>query len=885
MKRFYELLAFTALLAVACQRVTEDSAAPQEPVAAPEAVQSQIQQVNMYLEESLANELDASLQAGEMTTKAEGFDSVMEQMQVVSIERLFPDAGEFEARHRAAGLHKWYVVSYQAEMPATKAVSSLADIPGVEVVRPRREIEIKATPFFNDPYYTNQWHYLNDGTTSGFVKGADVNALPVWNNITTGSSSVVVAVVDTGVDFAHEDLGSHVNLADSYNFVNGSPNIEPGDHGTHVGGTISAINNNGIGVSGIAGGDYAAGIKGTTLISCQVFAASGKGAGGHEQALVWAADHGAVIANNSWGYKYTDDEGNYKYEEAKRDFEFYLMPNEGAYKDEMKDAIDYFNTYAGMDKNGKQVGPMAGGLCLFSSGNDGTEYGVPACYPGAISVGAIGPNGRITSYSNYGEWVDIAAPGGNADSFGSKGEVLSTIPNNAYGYMQGTSMACPHVSGVAALVVAACGGQGFTRETLVEKLVNGTSSTVSLSGQNIGGLVDAWNAINYGDMTPPDKVTTFALSAKSNTITASWKVTGHEGIPAAGFSVLYSTSQQDLEASTPEKMSENVSYETYRVSSEKVGSSVSLDLKDLEFEATYYSKVYAFNSNLVYSEASSVVSAKTDKNNPPQITTDVDINNVRIKASETCSIFFSIVDPDGHEVKVEHTPGSAAESWRANPDGSYTLQIDAKKAQAGSYTSLIVVKDAYGATAQAQVKYTILENHAPVQKKSFDNQILRNPGESFTFVLSDYFADEDEDVITYSVSNTSESSVHVTANNGKLNGTAISAGLATVTVTAKDPLGKAVSAEFKVAVRTSDTPVTVSMNSSNNTIHITNNEANSVSMEIKVVSATGGVVFETTANASAFEPAVVDLSKAAPGLYSVIVTYSGNVYKQTVVKK
>lgn len=885
MKRLFEMLALVAILAIACQRVTEDAALPQEQAPVAEAVQPQIQQVNLYLEDALAEELEASLAAGSMATKASGFNSALEQMQVVSMERLFPDAGEFEARHRAAGLHKWYVVSYKADYSATKASSTLADVPGVEAARPRRQVEIKSTPIFNDPHYPSQWHYLNDGTSGGYVEGADVNVLPVWNNVTTGDPSVVVAVIDAGVDYSHEDLKGHVNLADSYNFVKGSANIEPGTHGTHVGGTIAAINNNGIGVSGLAGGDYAAGVKGTTLISCQVFAADGKGGAGHEQALVWAADHGAVIANNSWGYKYTDDEGHYKTEEAKADYEFYLKPNEGAYKDSMKDAIDYFTNNAGLDKNGKQVGPMAGGLCLFSSGNDGTEYGVPACYPVAVAVGAIGPNGRITDYSNYGDWVDIAAPGGNASSFGAKGEVLSTVPDNGYGYLQGTSMACPHVSGVAALVVAACGGQGFSREVLVEKLLKGTSSRISLSGQKIGSLVDAWNAVNYGDMTPPDKVTTLALSAQSNTITASWKVTGHDGIPAAGFTVLYSTSQQDLATATPTEMSEKVKYETFRVSSEKVGSSVSLELKDLAFETTYYAKIYAFNGNLVYSETSSTVSAKTDKNNPPKITTDVDITNVRIKASETRTITFKVVDPDGHSFTAEHTAGSTAESWRANPGGTFILQIDGPKAQAGTYTSKIVVTDAYGASDQAEVKYTILENRAPVLKKSFDNEILTAAGASFSLILSDYFADEDEDTITYTVSNTSESSVHVTANNGKLTGTAISVGLATVTVTAKDPLGKSVSAEFKVAVRTSDMPVTVSMNSANNTVLITNSEESPVSMEIKVVSATGGVVFETTANASAFEPAVVDLSKAAPGLYSVIVTYSGNVYKQTVVKK
>ena len=138
-----------ALLAVlfACNRV-EEPAAPEEAAAEVTAVQPQVQQVNMYLDEELADELEASLQAGTMTTKAEGFKSAMEQMDVVSLERLFPYAGEFEARTRAAGLHKWYKVSYKGTISATKAEATLAEIPGVETVERPRRIKQQATPFF-----------------------------------------------------------------------------------------------------------------------------------------------------------------------------------------------------------------------------------------------------------------------------------------------------------------------------------------------------------------------------------------------------------------------------------------------------------------------------------------------------------------------------------------------------------------------------------------------------------------------------------------------------------------------------------------------------------------------------------------------------------------
>ena len=881
MKRIFEMLALVPVLAVSCQRVAEEPVQPQETPAAVQAEEPQIQQVNMYLDDDLVLQVEAALEAGTLVTKSEGFDNVLEQMDVVSLERLFPDAGEFEARTRAEGLHKWYVVRYKGNMPATKAEGALAGVPGVETVEPHREIVSRATVFFNDPYESKQWHYHNDGSNKNWKAGVDVNAVPVWNNITTGDPKVVVAVVDAGIDFAHEDLAANVNLVNSHNFVDGSSNITAGDHGTHVAGTIAAVNNNGIGVSGIAGGDAAAGKPGTTLISCEIFGPDGKGNGSGIEAIKWAADHGAVLANNSWGYDYWDkDHKNYDATSAKSDHEFFLQPNEGQYHSSLKDAVDYFNKYAGMDKNGKQVGPMAGGVCFFSAGNEANEYGAPSEYPGIIAVGAVGPTGLIASYSCYGDWVDIAAPGGDS----RYDTIYSTYPDNKYGYMQGTSMACPHATGVAALVVAACGGNGFTRDMLLEKLLKGTSPKIDLTGKGIGPMIDAWQAVNYGDTTPPDPVTTLSANAKSNNITATWKITGHDGVPAAGFQLLYSTSKEDLEASTPAELKEGVEAESFVVSTQKVGDTAEMTLSGLSFNTGYYLRVYAYNSNLLYSNPSSTVSVQTEANNPPVITPEGQTSGLIIRASETKTIPFTITDPDGHSFTVTHTPGSSAESWRSNPDGSYTLQIEGTKATPGSYSAQIEAKDSFGASAKVTVSYSIRENHAPVLSRGFDNMILNQKGDSFTFNLSDYFTDEDGDVLTYTASSSS-AALHVTANSGKLSGTAMTDGLATITVTATDPLKKSVSTEFKVAVRTSGLLVSAYPSPASDVLYISNNELQPHSMEVKILASTGGTVLETTVSGSAFEPAQVDISSLAPGVYTVVITYNGNDYKQTVVKK
>ena len=232
----------------------------------------------------------------EVAEKLESFDEdVFESFGVTSCTRLFPDEGRFEERKRKEGLHRWYRITYDENSAVTKSSDGIPDLPGVEIFSKERRIALNS--FFNDPRLERQWNYYNNVTNmQGFVPGSDINVLPVWDNFTTGNSSVIVAVVDEGVDFTHEDLAA--NYVGGKNFGTGGK-VTPDDHGTHVAGTIAAVNNNGIGVSGIAGGDAEAGINGVGILSCPMFA--GNNPAGAPEAIIWAADNGAVIANNSWG--------------------------------------------------------------------------------------------------------------------------------------------------------------------------------------------------------------------------------------------------------------------------------------------------------------------------------------------------------------------------------------------------------------------------------------------------------------------------------------------------------------------------------------------------------------------------------------------------------
>ncbi len=421
---------------------------------------------------------------------------------VTALERVFPDAGEWEERHRRAGLHKWYTATIDNSLLETKSsLEFQSELPEVEQFERCPRIkqmvdEIKNFPF-NDPYgRIYQWNILNDGTQfSGYVSGADVNVAPVYESITGGSPEVIVAIVDGGIDPDHPDMSGVVLPAESggsRNFVTNTYSFDPSDHGCHVGSIVGAINNNGRGGCGVAGG--LDGTGGVRLMSCVGFGSNDK-QGNFADAIVYAADNGALICNNSWGYSY-DTETDAK------------AAQEAGLSGSVKEAIDYFTEYAGCDVNGNQTGLMKGGLVLFAAGNNAWPYGLPAAYEGCLAVGAIGPDGRRATYSNYGDWVDLCAPGGEMDRF-SSGEVsygyswiMGASADSGYVLMCGTSQACPMVAGVAALIVSEKGGDGYTVQDLQDALLKSATYDVVPESDMVGPLVNAYAAITYDNNAP-----------------------------------------------------------------------------------------------------------------------------------------------------------------------------------------------------------------------------------------------------------------------------------------------------------------------------------------------------------------------------------------------
>ncbi len=343
----------------------------------------------------------------------------------------------YSDRHRQWGFHLWYDLRVPDTVHIIEMVKAYQKVSDIRVAEPHYVKELHGEILSpdvsakgkddvmmpDDPFFHNQWHYHNTGQAGG-TPGADISLPEAWN-ITTGENEVIVAVIDGGILTTHPDLEESMWEDIGYNFAMNTETIQPNHHGTHVGGTIAARSNNGLGVSGIAGGW--GDITGAKLMSLQVF--SSQGNGGFELAPVFGADNGAAISQNSWGYQ---------------------TPN--VYEQIYLDAIDYFNLHGGGEV-------MLGGITTTSAGNSGeNDAYYPGYYSGAMAIASTNNKDQKAGYSNYGSFIEISAPGGET-SPQTAGGVYSTTIANSYSFGQGTSMACPHVSGVLALMLSVAPGE------------------------------------------------------------------------------------------------------------------------------------------------------------------------------------------------------------------------------------------------------------------------------------------------------------------------------------------------------------------------------------------------------------------------------------------
>ncbi len=823
--------------------------------------------------EGLTELIEADLAAGSVRTKSSELNSALDALGITEMSRVFPHAGEYEPRTRREGLHRWYFVRYSADMPRTKAEDAFRNVEGVEIIEPVRQIKIND---FDDTRYKDLWALDNSAYPE-----YDINVLPVWDNYTTGNPNVIVAVIDSGVDLKHEDLSANCLPADKHidamvpdnnwkdnDFPGGGLNLSPDSHGTHVAGTIAAVGNNGKGVAGIAGGDYKNGKQGVKIMSCQIFYDNVGNYSAAAVAMKWAADNGAVISQNSWGHVY-DTDGDKK-----------LSPEEKRVADAdeatelQKAAIDYFIKYAGCDNDGNQLpdSPMKGGVVIFAAGNDGYTNGAPGNYENVIAVGAINSKGERTDFSNYGSWVDICAPGEG---------IWSTVPGG-YEEKHGTSMACPHVSGVAALIVSHFGRQGFTADMLKEALLNGVNKDIP--ADRIGGLVNAYDSFRYidsKDVEYVNPVSDLTAAGRLNNIDLSWTtVKDSEDGAAYGYMILYGENRADVEAATAADHSK-VKVLTYEPGT-AAGKKVKYSITKVKFETEYFVKVLAYSfGGLKYSEATEVLPAVTTANGAPEIATSY-TGSYDVKASQTLTIPFTVSDPDGHNITVTYEKGSEADSFRNVPGSGWQLTIVGNADEEGAYTGKITVTDEYGLASVKEVKYKILPNNAPVKLKEIENIMLPARGKEIALDMSEYVNDPDGDELRFDIAISNPKVFHMVVKKGKILGVALGYGTVDVQIKAKDAKGLAVTFAFKIQIKDPLSPISVYPTQV--TDFVTIGTLDPAETQIRIVSQTGKTVYDQTSTVSGYEPARIDMTSCPPGLYIVNVAFGGKEYKQNIVK-
>ncbi len=470
---------------------------------------------------------------------SEAVDSLSASVGAEKICPVFDLSTGNVAIKRQCGMQNWYEAHFAEGVSLQEKARCLAEysaVKSVEFNKERKKANVGparqyipsvgtkaiASTSFNDPYFGDQWDLDNKGETRiapTAKEGADVNVKQAWT-LCAGNPKVIVAIIDEPVDVDHPDLkanvwtnpnastprGKYVNDLHGWNFVDDCAELKvttDGNtgHGTHVAGTVAAVNNNGVGVSSIAGGTGNG--DGVRIMSCQIF--NGNDGGYSNQtakAFEYAADNGACIAQCSYGC----ESGDYKSDKA------YTSAGSNTLE---TTAIQYFVSVSNCSE------ALAGGLAIFAAGN---ESGSICAYPGAlkycIAVCALGCDGLPTYYTNYGPGCNISAPGGEYYTGGKTDDdmaaILSTMPTKKirqmddygnltseysatnYGYMQGTSMACPHVSSIAALGIsyALKNGYKFTNDEFTSILLTSVDglddllvgTKLTLDGNRIGSL-------------------------------------------------------------------------------------------------------------------------------------------------------------------------------------------------------------------------------------------------------------------------------------------------------------------------------------------------------------------------------------------------------------
>lgn len=410
---------------------------------------------------------------------------------------------------------RWRIIKINKNANKKRIIEGLKKNPFVDVVEPNYKLEINILP--DDSFFSDLWGLHNTGQTGG-LEDSDIDAPEAWDTLTGENSNVVVAVIDTGVDYNHPDLAQNMwtnqgeipdngldddgngYIDDVYGYDFYNYDADPWDdhyHGTHVAGTISAVGNNGEGVVGVSWG--------AKIMAVKFLSSSGGGwTDDAVNAVIYATANGAKIMNNSWGG--------------------------GGFSQALKDAISEAD--------------LAGSLFVAAAGNSSSNNDNVAHYPSnydvpnVLAVAATDHNDALAYFSSFGATsVDVAAPGVS---------ILSTTPNNSYDYKSGTSMATPHVAGAAALLLAQ--NPGRTAVGLKQLIMDKTDLITSHSDKTVsGGRINVLNAVGCVDtdysLSVLEPVTDF--SAEAGELTKIRTILSSCGSPVIGATVTASFDNND----------------------------------------------------------------------------------------------------------------------------------------------------------------------------------------------------------------------------------------------------------------------------------------------------------------------------------------------------
>ena len=869
--------------------------------------------INVKLEKGANQALPTSAKGNvEMQSVPSAMASAMKYAGAYKMERVFKPAGIYEERTIAEGLDRWYTIYFDESKDVAEVLQQFNKASGIEYaerVLPIARPKFTAKPYtgpapqtrnqptasaFNDPLLTKQWHYYNDGSISPRAKkGADCNLKPVWEKYTTGKSNVIVAVVDGGIDITHEDLVDNLYINEKekngqagvdddgngfvddvygYNFVEAKDvvggKIEPDNegHGTHVAGTVGARNNNGIGVAGVAGGNGAAD-SGVRLMSCQIFRGKDEQGDG-AAAIKYAADNGAVICQNSWGYSSTSG--------------VTAMPQL------LKEAVDYFIKMAGCDANGQQRAnsPMKGGVVIFAAGNENKDFAAyPACYSPAVSVSAMAWNFAKASFSNYADWVTIMAPGGDQDRFGIEGGILSTVPKSkvpsGYAYFQGTSMACPHVSGIAALIASYFGRQGFTNDELKSRLItayrpfNIDELNPGYKGKLGKGYIDAEAAFETDTKIAPEKVGTLTLTPDFVDITAEWSIAKDEDKTAA-FYRLY-ISPNDLTAENIKDMS----FKEINGMGHSLGEKLRFTFNNLQDNKTYSIAVVAVDrwGNL---SGPAIQKCTTKLNHAPEVTNFpeevIELNN-----NERKTFSFKVADPDGHNWDIKAVGETKGVSYSLN-QATVTVNL-VPVLQAGSYTCTFVLTDELGAKAEKSFTFKIVKYMPPKLEQPFANYIIGLDEGPLNISLKGHYTSSGSQ-LSYKANVANGGIASAQVSNDQLQVKPLARGITRINVLASDGRQTSSDGSFQVrVVEKKSAPVyaVYPIPAKTDINALLNPEVTQA--EFVISSTVGEQVMEATVTPDKNNVAKLDLSKLRPGTYKLTVHTSKGNHAQMFIKR